>query len=213
MFLGCFRGYNLVWHGAAMLLTYVCVTTGFDWWYFESTRSDLLFSLAISAAPLGFLIPVFLPFALYVFGVLRQSPLLKKTSFALAYAAILGSAISSIYKAFTGRIQPEFFYNNTSIDISRDFNFGFFQNGIFWGWPSSHTAVAFALAAALATLFPHRKAITIPAIITAVYIGLGVSVTIHWFSDFLAGAILGCIIGITVGRFLKKTNEKLDKTA
>ena len=32
------------------------------------------------------------------------------------------------------------------------------------------------------------------------YIGLGVSMTIHWFSDFAAGAILGTIIGLVVGR-------------
>jgi len=34
----------------------------------------------------------------------------------------------------------------------------------------------------------------------ALYIGLGVSMTIHWFSDFLAGAIIGSAIGAVVGK-------------
>jgi F0F1-type ATP synthase assembly protein I len=38
----------------------------------------------------------------------------------------------------------------------------------------------------------------------AFYIGLGVSVTIHWLSEFVAGAIIGSVIGMTVGRSFKR---------
>jgi hypothetical protein len=38
------------------------------------------------------------------------------------------------------------------------------------------------------------------AITYALYIGLGVSMTIHWFSDFSAGAVLGTAIGTVVGK-------------
>jgi membrane-associated phospholipid phosphatase len=38
------------------------------------------------------------------------------------------------------------------------------------------------------------------AITYALYIGLGVSMTIHWFSDFAAGAIIGSAIGAVVGK-------------
>jgi hypothetical protein len=34
----------------------------------------------------------------------------------------------------------------------------------------------------------------------ALYIGVGVSMTIHWFSDFSAGAIIGTAIGAVVGK-------------
>lgn len=34
----------------------------------------------------------------------------------------------------------------------------------------------------------------------ATYIGIGISVNIHWFSDFAAGAILGSLIGYIVGK-------------
>jgi hypothetical protein len=37
------------------------------------------------------------------------------------------------------------------------------------------------------------------ALLYAFYIGLGVSVTIHWFSEFVAGAITGSVVGIVVG--------------
>jgi len=38
------------------------------------------------------------------------------------------------------------------------------------------------------------------AILYAGYVGLGVSMTIHWFSDFAAGAIVGSVIGAVVGK-------------
>jgi len=46
------------------------------------------------------------------------------------------------------------------------------------------------------------------ALAYACYIGLGVSMTIHWFSDFAAGAIIGTVIGVVVGRGFssRKTN-------
>lgn len=53
------------------------------------------------------------------------------------------------------------------------------------------------------TLFPKSRWLGGLALAYALYIGLGVSMTIHWFSDFVAGAILGAIIGVVVGkRFL-----------
>ena len=90
------------------------------------------------------------------------------------------------------------------MDISREFHFGFLERGVFWGWPSSHTAVAFAMTAVLWILFPKRPLIWFFAIAYAFYVGIGVSVTIHWFSDFVAGAIIGSVIGITVARTYEK---------
>ena len=45
------------------------------------------------------------------------------------------------------------------------------------------------------------------AILYAFYVGIGVSMTIHWFSDFAAGAIIGSVIGAVVGKcFCSKVN-------
>jgi membrane-associated phospholipid phosphatase len=85
-------------------------------------------------------------------------------------------------------------------DISHVFRFGFLRGGVFWGWPSSHTTIAFAMAVTIFTLLPKQRWAGYLALAYALYVGLGVSVTIHWFSDFVAGAIIGSVIGVIVGR-------------
>ena len=63
------------------------------------------------------------------------------------------------------------------------------------------------MSVALFKLYPENKTVRYGALLYALYIGLGASVGFHWFSDFLAGVILGSIIGISVGKsFLDKYN-------
>ena len=55
------------------------------------------------------------------------------------------------------------------------------------------------------TLLPKQRWAGLLAITYALYVGISVSMTIHWFSDFVAGAIIGTVIGVVVGRsFLPK---------
>jgi membrane-associated phospholipid phosphatase len=118
---------------------------------------------------------------------------------------ILDSFISSTYKTFTGRIQPnlhDFVTNN-----SHAFNFGFYEHGIFWGWPSSHTTIAFAMAFTSIMIFRKSRTVFIFSVMYAFYIGIGVSLFIHWFSDFFAGAIIGTVIGIVVGGHFRQQFE------
>jgi hypothetical protein len=49
-------------------------------------------------------------------------------------------------------------------------------------------------------LFPQKRWLGAAAILYVLYIGVGVSTTIHWFSDFVAGALIGTAIGRTVGK-------------
>ena len=193
-----FWGKNFFWHLLAISLTYLLVISGFDWYYSESIDTTWVQLLRFPAALAGFFLPIILPVGLYIFGKARKSDVLKNTAAAIGQAALLGWVISSSYKAITGRLHPELVTTLSSVDISGVFNFGFFREGIFWGWPSSHTAVAFAMAAAFVTFYPRRKEITLPALIYATSIGLGMSVNIHWFSDVIAGAIIGTVIGIVV---------------
>ncbi|MBP7770583.1 MAG: phosphatase PAP2 family protein [Candidatus Pacebacteria bacterium] len=190
----------LVWHVVMIILTYLCVVSGFDWYYFTQTRFDNLYALSMPAALLGFFLPIVGPIVLYYWGEWQGSHKLKGVAIAVAQAEALGWFISSLYKSLTGRIQPEFLPSTVLEDISRQFNFGIWENGIFWGWPSSHTTVAFAGTMALIWLHPKNKALALLAGAYALYIGLGVSVSVHWFSDFLAGAILGTLIGVVTAR-------------
>ena len=193
----------LLWHAAAIILTYLSVTSGFDWYYFTRTRFDNLFALTMPAAVLGFFLPIMLPVALYYWGEWRKSRKLMRVAVAVAQAEALGWIVSSLYKAFTGRLQPEFLPSGIFEDLSRNFNFGFWENGIFWGWPSSHTTVAFAGMVALICMYPKSRPLALLAGAYALYIGLGVSISVHWFSDFLAGAILGTLIGVGTARRAK----------
>ena len=74
------------------------------------------------------------------------------------------------------------------------------RGGMFWGWPSSHTTVAFAMAAAICKLYPENRLLRYAAILYAGYVGIGISMTIHWFSEFVAGVIIGSVIGAVVGK-------------
>ncbi len=200
--LSCFKGY-WIWHIVAITLTFILVTTNIDWYYFINTRSTLLVYLSLPAAILGGLLPIIVPIYLILRGKIIKNFILENTGWAIGQAAVIGSIISSFYKFFSGRIQPNI--HDVTNNISHNFEFGFFRHGIFWGWPSSHTTVAFAMAFSLILLFPKNKLLKISSFLYALCIGIGVSFSIHWLSDFVAGAIIGTIIGIVVAGSYKKT--------
>jgi membrane-associated phospholipid phosphatase len=197
----CFKGYNLLWHFLAIALTYIIVTSDFDWYYFISSQRSILHTLFPPAIGLGMILPILVPLILLATGVRRKDFKIKKTAFALGQAAILGLAISAFYKAFTGRIPPpDFPGHGALVDTSHGFRFGFLRGGMFWGWPSSHTTIAFAMAVVLWKLYPENKLLRYAALFYAFYVGIGVSIEIHWFSEFVAGAIIGSVIGAVVGK-------------
>jgi membrane-associated phospholipid phosphatase len=154
------------------------------------------------AVIVGGILPILVPLVLIIAGWVKKSFQTLNTGYALAQAAMSGSLISSFYKAFTGRIHPPTSSAiNQLTDTSHIFHFGFLREGIFWGWPSSHTTIAFAMAVTLCMLYPKNKVLRILAIAYAIYIGLGVSISIHWFSEAVAGAVIGSVIGNVVGGY------------
>jgi len=204
-----FSGRNLLWHLGAIFLTYIFVKSGFDWFCFSHFRIPGLVYFLFPAVILGGLLPILAPLTIFLLGAIRKNRKILNTSFALGQAALLGLLVSDFFKTFTGRVPPPeiFGRGSSAFDASQVFHFGFLQGGVFWGWPSSHTTVAFAMAMALYILYPKNKAIGFAAIIYAFYVGLGVSLTIHWFSDFAAGAIIGSVVGSVVGKsFLERYN-------
>jgi membrane-associated phospholipid phosphatase len=195
--IGCFKGRLVFWHLTFIAVTLLFVTTGFDWWYFRSTRGLVTDHWWYPALSVGMFLPVLLPVSLIISGFILVRPNVSLVGWAVGQAALIGWFISSVYKFFTGRVHPEHIIGN---DISHVFRFGFYRGGVFWGWPSSHTTVAFAMAVAIFTLFPKHAWLRWSAVTYAFYIGISVSMTIHWCSDFVAGAILGSVVGVVVGR-------------
>jgi membrane-associated phospholipid phosphatase len=207
----CFKGYNLLWHLLAIVLTYIIVTSDFDWHYFISSQRSILQTLFSPAIELGMVLPIVVPLILLATGMRKKDFKIKKTAFALGQAAILGLAISAFYKAFTGRIPPPYFPGHGAlVDTSHGFRLGFLRGGMFWGWPSSHTTVAFAMAVVLWKLYPQNKLLRYAAMSYAFYVGIGVSISIHWFSEFVAGAIIGSLIGAVVGKSFKRLYAQFD---
>lgn len=206
-----FSGYYILWHILAISLTYVLVTSGFDWFYFKATRNALVDSIAMSAGFVGFFVPVLLPLGIHIWGKIKEKSENTMIAIGVAQAGLAGFLITVFYKAFTGRLPPEIGNLNPITDISNQFNFGFLRHGVFWGWPSSHTAVAFAMSFALITLYPNKKYVKYLAVLYAFFIGIGASIGFHWFSDFVAGTILGTLVGVIVGKSflgLIKTSTK-----
>lgn len=206
-----FSGRNLLYHLLAIVLTYLIVETGLDWAYYRSTRAEFLSELAFPAILLGTAIPILGTLAILSFGAILKNRRLISLAWALGQSALLGYLVSIAYKAWTGRIPPPFrgfkmsAQNLNSVtDTSHGFQLGFMKGGIFWGWPSSHTTVAFAMSVCLIMLFPKSRPILIGALIYAFYVGLSVSVSIHWLSEFVAGAIIGSVVGKVVGRSFRE---------
>jgi membrane-associated phospholipid phosphatase len=185
-------------HGMAILGTYVIVVSGFDWWYFVTVHDNVLYAYLRPALGLGMLVPLLMPMAALIVGAIIKKEKLVSTGFTLLESVILGWLLSAFYKAFTGRIQPP---HSLLIDTSHQWNFGFMQHGIFWGWPSSHTTVAFATMVALYCMVPKKyKWVGIIGLLYALYVGIAVSFQIHWFSEFFAGAFFGSLVGYVVSR-------------
>ena len=123
----------------------------------------------------------------------------------VAVAETAACLIAAAYKAFTGRLQPNL---ANGVDISHAFQFGILHNGIFWGWPSSHTIVAFSGAMVIVLSARSRVARAI-SILYAFIIGFGASVGFHWFSDVVAGAFLGTLVAFKTQRDSSRVTEPL----
>jgi hypothetical protein len=193
----CFKGRNILWQLAAIILTAIIVLSGFDWYYFVLARNMSWRSLIFPALVLGNLLPIAVPIVIILVGKVFRNIKTAITGWAIGQAALIGALIAGAYKAFTGRIHPPF---TTAVDTSHGFQFGFMRGGVFWGWPSSHTTVAFAMAVTLIMLYPKNKAVPYCSLLYALYVGVSVSMRIHWFSEFAAGVIIGSVVGVVVGK-------------
>ncbi len=199
-----YRGRNLIWQFVGIIAVLILVFSGMDWWYFTNLRNTAFYNYFILAGLLGFIIPVIQVLGLWIIGKMTKNNRLSTAGTVSLYAGVLGWCVSSTYKFFTGRIHPPHIHGFDIVNIgnlpdtTHIWNFGFGSGGIFWGWPSSHTTVAFAMMVALALYYREKKWIGILAIIYASYVAIGASIGFHWLSDVVFGIILGSMIGISV---------------
>jgi membrane-associated phospholipid phosphatase len=200
--------YGIALQVSACLFTYALVVTDFDYHYLLWIQSAPLRNFLFGGVIIGGLLPMFvLPSILLVSSLYKYTKGILLSS-SLFLSAFLGWLLSSFYKAWTGRVQPHV-HEGIFVNNSHDWNFGFFEHGIFWGWPSSHTTVAFAMTTSLIIMYPKNKTVATIAVLYAFYVGIGVTTRIHWFSEFVAGSILGTLIGYAVGITILTQKKKL----
>jgi membrane-associated phospholipid phosphatase len=196
--------YGLNFIGAAAG-TWAFIETGADWQWNRAAYHDATLATAgLPALYVGYVVPALTPVSLYVAGRLRGDARLQITGMALTQSLMLTLGIQSLLKISTGRALPgivddlDQYRSVDTADFSGEFDW--FNMNAIGGWPSGHTANAFAAAATIAELYKGNTPLTIAVYSYAALIGLGVSLNVHWASDVLAGALIGYAVGKTVGR-------------
>jgi membrane-associated phospholipid phosphatase len=205
--------YNYGLNTALMAVgTYTLVQTGADWeWRQLSYEHESIAYSGTPAVMTGGIAPVIVPLSLYGLGCYREDLKLQTAGVAVAQAVIISTVLTTGIKAFTSRRPPDVWGSekiDEKKDFSDDFQFGFLKRVPFDGWPSGHTSAAWAIAATLTEFYPENIPLAIGLYGYALYVGLGVSVTIHWLSDAWAGALFGYAIGKTVAQhFIEKDSR------
>ncbi|MBL7979393.1 MAG: phosphatase PAP2 family protein [Bacteroidetes Order II. Incertae sedis bacterium] len=195
----------------AVFLAVLCLFSGLDWiWAKWSEQWMWLQYIAIPSVFIGILMPVVLPIWLFLRGKKHVMDAFRAKAALYAFIATWG--ISTFMKAFTNRIPREPFEALGEVDFSAQFRFGFLQGANLWeslveGFPSGHAMTAFAMSFALLP-FIRRRELRLLVVWYALYIGWGVTMTVHWLSDALAGGIIGIAIGQEVGRRIKNAISK-----
>jgi membrane-associated phospholipid phosphatase len=210
-------GFNFIGAG---LGTWAFIETGLDWeWRNIAYENDWLSSCGIPGLYIGYVVPWLAPIATYITGRFIKNEKLQITGLALTQSLIFTIGIQSIFKMTTGRALPgivnELDHTRSSRmdDFSGEFNW--FNMNFIGGWPSGHTANAFAAAATIAEIYYDNIPLKIGVYTYAALMGFGKSVSVHWVSEVAAGALIGYAIGKTVGRnyrTLMENNNEHNKT-
>jgi membrane-associated phospholipid phosphatase len=200
--------YGLNFIGAG-LGTWAFIETEADWkWRNIAYENDWLSRAGLPGLYIGYVVPWLTPIASYITGRIIKNEKLQITGLALTQSVALTFGIQSILKMSTGRALPgivnelDHTRSSRTDDFSGEFNW--FNMNFVGGWPSGHTATAFSAAATIAEIYHDNLPLKIGVYTYAALMGLGKSVSVHWASDVLAGALIGYAIGKTVGKSYRK---------
>lgn len=206
---------TLYFHVPSVASTVLLVQTRWDYDYQLFSQQNNLMPKTTSRAFLdaGWYMPLVLPATVYTWGFVWGSAGWQMHGSAALQALGVTGGLTVALKSLTGRRGPEKNLanpgqpNDTSsfrrTADAADFQFEFWKNfersdGRFF-WPSGHTSSTFALAASFTAttrswwigIFSYGLATTMGyAMIDGDH---------HWVSDVISGALLGHIVGWTVG--------------
>lgn len=156
------------------------------------------FSSPIGRALVGFaarwVIYFFIPFIF----VARFSKDLRQAVYEAAWTALLAFSLSAVFATLIGRVRPYLAVPGVEAIVPPNIQAGSF--------PSSHTAVAFGIATALAF---YNLPLGIAAYLMAFLVAFGrVAAGMHYPSDVLAGMVVG-VLAFFIIRFIHVGIAKL----
>lgn len=198
-----FTGDALPLHVAAIAATPALVYSNVDasiQSHFAAHPTDRFTTFGAVAGNFG---PFLIGLPIFLQGKIARDDETVGASFAVAHSTIIALTYISTLKFFTGRPHAENSDPASAEVQSRRFRFGFSRNGIVDGWPSGHVGMTTTLLSTLAHYYPEKTWLK--------YFGIGfvsyMFYTVishdegmyHWFSDGVAGALMGYAIGSEVG--------------
>ncbi len=207
-FIDSFRGANIYLHLAAVASTAIIVTSDVDYnvQHFFNNHPEYG-SWARPVVLSGELLPFVAGGSLFAYANIRNDNQALGASFAVLQASMMEFLYNSALKAITGRPNPDWRHNADMDSLSKTFRFGFLRGGIFWGWPSGHTAGTMAVVSALTNYYPNSTWLKVAGYGLVAYTIFGVSATnrggMHWFSDAVAAALMSYAIGSTIGKYYR----------
>ena len=192
--------------------TWIFIESGLDWkWNRLSYNNSWMSDAGGAFNYAGYAVPVITPLTLYFTGLAVRDEKLQLTAMALTQTLMLTMAFQTSLKMITGRAWPGIVdgwdsglskRSSKADDYSGEFNW--FNPDVVGGWPSGHTANAFAAAAAIAQIYHDNILLKVIMFTYSSLLSVGMSVYDHWASDALSGALIGYAIGTTVGKSYRK---------
>ncbi len=203
-----FKGKNAYLHLAAVASTYLLVNADVDY-HVESffNQHEKYGKWTHPIVYSGEFMPLAAGAGLFAYAEIKNDKHTLGASFAVFQASLIELMYNSTLKAITGRPNPDWRDNTDTDSLSKTFRFGFLRGGLYWGWPSGHTAATMAVVSALTNYYPDKTWLKIAGYGLVAYTMLGVcSVNrggMHWFSDAVAGALMSYAVGSTVGKYYR----------
>ena len=206
--LDSFRGNNIYFHLTAVAATAIIVDQGVDYdvehYFNQHTEYG---SWARPVVFTGEYLPFIAGGSLFAYAKIRNDREVLGASFAVMQASLIEFFYNSALKAVTGRPNPDWRHVSDMDSLSKTFRFGFLRGGVFWGWPSGHTAATMAVVSALTSYYPDKTWLKVVGFGLVGYTMFGVSANnrggMHWLSDAVAGALMSYTVGSTVGKYYR----------
>jgi len=205
-----YAGFNSLWHVGAIGATYAIAKSGADsetqkfFW-----RDPIGNDFGKAGLFLGWFWQITPAAVMYLWGLKTKDNDLLAAGSATIQAIATTGLVTTILKFASGRQAPlkdgdpnaaSSFTRTTDATDFRIFNTDFSrQEGRFF-WPSGHTSSTFTFVSALYGYYPKKHWIAIVGYPISFAMGAAVIENdSHWLSDVVGGAMIGHIIGWTIG--------------